>query len=1128
MKQNLRLLLLTLLCAVVTGVWGQVTVAQGTFNGKNNLITQGWSSTGTGLSREDCIVIGAGENITSPALNLSGYTKVKITFQARRFGNLTGSKATVDASIGDTSMGTIDITISSVGDVPGSIEFEPTPDMTAAKLVFTCTNATSPGSTHGAGIGTITILGYDGTETKAPVFSPEPGAVVAGTTITCTTETEDATIYYTTDGSTPDEDSDEFPAAGVKITENTTFKAIAIDAAGNSSEVTTAAYTIKVTSLTTVSNKTWVFGADQNNADYTTNNIVDNMEVCAGVTKGKKNAGYLEIDGTMATTRLQVAVDKWLHVKVAAGSRVTFYVSSSGSTARTVNITTDAEGTDILGTLNIEKGSDNYKPYYYDYSGTTDKDIYFYVASGGQCHVVGAKVAPIPDVAAPTFDPEGGEYTEAQSVTISCATEDVDIFYTLDGTEPTDESDLYSGAITISETTTLKAIAYNADGESSEVTSATYTITAPATAANIAEFKALDDGTVATLTLTNAQVLFAQGNNIIVADASGGIVFFKTNLGYKQWDVLNGTIKAEYTLYNGIPELTAVEESNITVTVGEETEPTEFAATDAIEANICRYYTKMSEVKLAAGSNAKSFTATLPDGSTFAVYNQLGVVLTTPTEGTAYNVYGVLGRYNKNFQFWPIADFEVAETKADPELAFDPTTVNLNVGETANVTFSKPNELVVEFTNEDETVATYANGVVTALKAGTTTITATSEETELYNAGEAVLTITVTEGSATDENYFVKVTKDADLTTGTYLIVYEDGSLAFDGSLETLDAVRNTIPVTISDDKIPSTQTTDAATFEIDVDAGTIYSKSGYYIGKLSDGNGMNTSDEEAYTNEISIDENGNANIMSGNAYLRYNATSGQERFRYFKSATYTAQKAIQLYKLVEPEDASITVEITPVGYATLFYSDKNLIVPEGVVAKKFILVVETPPSNDPAPMMNSKRADESTTIEEVAIETGDIIPAGTGVVIEAIEKSEKNQTFEFAVATLSEPLDVDANNILYGSDEPTMTNEIVEGDNLYYVLSTDKNGENVGFYWGAKKGVAFMNGAHKAFLAIPKSSGVNASSFVFDELTGIRAITVDSTEGAEGVYTLSGMRIDGKQLPKGIYIVNGKKMVIK
>ena len=1115
MKQNLRLLLLTLLCAVVTGAWGQTTVAEGTFNGKNGEYTTGWTTTGTGVSRTDCIVIGAGENITSPALNLSGYTKVKILFKGRRFGSLTGSKATVDASIGSESMGTIDITSGSVGDVPGDIEFEPTSDMTQVQLVFTCTNATSAGSTHGAGINTITIQGFNGTETKAPVFSPEPGAVVAGTTITCTTETEGATIYYTTDGSTPDEDSDEFPAAGVEIDEATTFKAIAIDAAGNSSEVTTAAYTIKVTALTTVSNKTWVFGADQYNADYTENNIVDNMEVCAGVTKSKKNSGYeVEIDGTKPTTKLQVGIDKWLHVKVAAGSRVTFYVSSSGGSARTVNITTDAEGTNILNTLTIEAGSDNYKPYYYDYSGTSETDIYFQVVKGGQCHVVGAKVAPMPDVAAPTFNPEGGEYTEAKTVTISCATENVDIFYTLDGSDPTDESNLYSEPITISETTTLKAIAYNADGESSEVTSATYTITAAATVDNIAEFKALGDGKVATLTLTNAQVLFASGNNIVVADASGGILFFKTNLGYSQWNVLNGTIKAKYTLYNGIPELTAVEESNITVTAGEEPEPTEFAAANATEANICRYYTKMSEVKL-AGSN-KSFTATFPDGSTFAVYNQLGITLTTPTAGTAYNVYGVLGRYNNNFQFWPIADFEVAETKADPELAFDPTTVELNVGETANVTFSNPNDLDVEFTNEDETVATYANGVVTALKAGTTTITATSAETEEYKAGEAVLTITVTEGSATDEGFFVKVTKDADLTSGTYLIVYEDGNLAFDGGLETLDASGNSIEVTISDNKIPRTQTTDAATFTIDVDEGTILSKSGFYIGKTADSNGMNVTDDEekAYTNTISIDADGNANIKgSGGAYLRYNASSGQERFRYFKSGSYTSQKVIQLYKLVEPEATSIMVDITPVGYATLYYSDKSLIIPEGIVAKRYGL--------------NSDNALVEIT---PALEAGETIPSDNAVVLEATASIEETTTFEFVIDN-SETISMDsewANNLLRGSDEPTMTDEIVEGDNLYYVLSTDKNGENVGFYWGAKKGAAFENGAHKAFLAIPKSSGVNVSAFVFDDLTGIRNITSDNTEDAEGVYTLSGMRIDSKQLPKGIYIVNGKKMVIK
>jgi hypothetical protein len=206
-------------------------------------------------------------------------------------------------------------------------------------------------------------------------------------------------------------------------------------------------------------------------------------------------------------------------------------------------------------------------------------------------------------------------------------------------------------------------------------------------------------------------------------------------------------------------------------------------------------------------------------------------------------------------------------------------------------------------------------------------------------------------------------------------------------------------------------------------------------------------------------------------------------------------------------------VDITPVGYATLYYSDKNLIVPEGVVAKRYGL-------------------NSNNELVEItpALEAGETIPSDNAVVLEATASIEETTTFEFVIDD-SQTISMDSewsNNLLRGSDEPTMTNEIVEGDNLYYVLSTDKNGENVGFYWGAKKGAAFMNGAHKAFLAIPKSSGVNASSFVFDELTGIRAITIENAEGAEGVYTLSGMRIDGKQLPKGIYIVNGKKMVIK
>ena len=79
--------------------------------------------------------------------------------------------------------------------------------------------------------------------------------------------------------------------------------------------------------------------------------------------------------------------------------------------------------------------------------------------------------------AAPAFSPVGGTYSSAQSVTISCGTEGATIYYTTDGSDPTASSTQYTGAITISSSTTLKAVAVK-DGVSSAVTSATYTINA--------------------------------------------------------------------------------------------------------------------------------------------------------------------------------------------------------------------------------------------------------------------------------------------------------------------------------------------------------------------------------------------------------------------------------------------------------------------------------------------------------------------------------------------------------------------------------------------------------------------------------------------------------------------------
>jgi hypothetical protein len=85
-------------------------------------------------------------------------------------------------------------------------------------------------------------------------------------------------------------------------------------------------------------------------------------------------------------------------------------------------------------------------------------------------------VSDIDTVSTPTFSPSSSTYTSSQSVSISCATSDVTIRYTTNGTEPTESSAVYSSAITVSSTTTIKAKAFKTDWTASDTATATYTI----------------------------------------------------------------------------------------------------------------------------------------------------------------------------------------------------------------------------------------------------------------------------------------------------------------------------------------------------------------------------------------------------------------------------------------------------------------------------------------------------------------------------------------------------------------------------------------------------------------------------------------------------------------------------
>ena len=195
-----------------------------------------------------------------------------------------------------------------------------------------------------------------------------------------------------------------------------------------------------------------------------------------------------------------------------------------------------------------------------------------------------------------------------------------------------------------------------------------------------------------------------------------------------------------------------------------------------------------------------------------------------------------------------------------------------------------------------------------------------------------------------------------------------------------------------------------------------------------------------------------------------------------------------------------IDVNVSAAGYATLYYGDKNLVVPEGVEASA--ITVES----------------GSMTKSEVYA-AGDIIPQGTGVLIEAPQGS-------YVFGVTSEEGTAPTANMLRGSD---VAEETTGGD-IYLMLSLNAKSdpESVGFYYGAEDGAAFINGAHKAYLALQAGQAAGARYVWFDTTTGINGVET-AENNATDVYTVTGVHVNRlSNLSKGIYIVGGKKVIVK
>ena len=177
-------------------------------------------------------------------------------------------------------------------------------------------------------------------------------------------------------------------------------------------------------------------------------------------------------------------------------------------------------------------------------------------------------------------------------------------------------------------------------------------------------------------------------------------------------------------------------------------------------------------------------------------------------------------------------------------------------------------------------------------------------------------------GVASAQTTYTKVTSASQLVDGgKYLIVYEDGNVAFDGSLTSLDAVSNTKAVTITDGAISVSDNDFYFTLGVIEGGFSVKSASEYYIGNTSDANTIKTSQTEAYVNTIEVTAS-STEIISAGTHLRFNSASNQNRFRYFKSTSYTNQKAISLFvdasSLSDDPMISIT---TPSNGSTIYTS---------------------------------------------------------------------------------------------------------------------------------------------------------------------------------------------------------------
>lgn len=694
-------------------------------------------------------------------------------------------------------------------------------------------------------------------------------------------------------------------------------------------------------------------------------------------------------------------------------------------------------------------------------------------------------------VATPTFEPiDGTTFDESLIVKATCATEGASIHYTTNGDEPTVDSDVLTEAgITITETTAVKAIAVKEGLDNSSVVTATYTKVEPF--ASLAELKEKGGATAAgvpcIMKLTDAVVTYADSRKAYIQDETAGLYVFGSNK-LKAGTKLNGVVAAQLALYFGLYELKVDggEFDNVAVTNDVEI-PVQEVTVAELNQNFAQY--ESMRVKVVDATVTSSFNdknGEIEQNGEKIALRAADENITADVQATV-DVTGYPGLYNSTKQLNVILQEDIAVKtagKTQATLTFDSDAYSVNVGESLTVKATTNSSASVVYSSSDKTIATVDENtgeVQAGNKAGTVTITATVTENDKYTGATATCTVNVVDPSALPE---------------AKALVAEDKEGILHAMKNELGNTRlNAMEVYSLNGKIIDEGKADIKWY-INIDNGTIQNIDGMYV-VFEDANKADIKLSSKKGNSWyykSEDGSWNTKETDGR-FLGYNEQI--TAFRTYSSSTYPKAVAMPIV------DGYIR-STTSGDYGTICLP--YAVAAEDMAGAEFFCI---------AGKVMKDGEPQSIVLEQVTT-----LEAGVPYIFSATSDKLIAAYSGKAVAVAEEA------NGLIGSFEGQ---DVAEG---MYLISAQNKVQLCG------KGCKISgNRAYIDMNKVPEHSGevgVNQRLISFEDATGISETMVEG--GLADVYTLSGVEIrhqvnesEATQgLPQGIYIVNGKKVVVK